>query len=149
MARLPNNTAVAVEGPYGICTPDVAAGRKLLFVAGGIGIAPIRALMQRLEPGTAPIVLYRARRNEDLVHLDELRALAERNGGEVFTLVGASASMANRDPFGARSLRKIVPDVGDRVAVLCGPERLLFAARKGLLDAGVSTLDIHFERPWW
>lgn len=149
IAQLERGTQVAIEGPYGICTPDVAAGRKLIFVAGGIGIAPIRALMQRLEPGSEPVLLYRARRTKDLVHLEELRRLADSKGGTVLTLVGPSASLADRDPFGADSLVAAVPDIAERVAVLCGPERLLFAARKGLIDVGVSSLDIHYERPWW
>ena len=83
------------------------------------------------------------------MHLEELRELAERNGGAVHTLVGPTATMAHRDPFGGGSLRKIVPDVAERVAVLCGPERLLYAARKGFIECGISPLDIHFERPWW
>jgi ferredoxin-NADP reductase len=53
------------------------------------------------------------------------------------------------DPFSARVLGSVVPDLHERVAVLCGPERLLHAARKGLRDAGVPAARIHYERPWW
>ena len=142
-------TRVAIEGPYGATTPDVIAGRKVLFVAGGVGIAPVRAMLERLDPSAAPVVLYRAHREADLVHLDELRALAARCGGTVHTLVGPTLSLAVKDPFSAPVLAKIVPDVAERVAVLCGPERLLDAARKGLRAAGVAARDIHYERVWW
>mgnify|MGYP003346430987 CR=1 FL=1 len=148
-ARLQVGTKVAVEGPYGVGTPQAAAGRKMLFIAGGIGIAPIRALMQRLPAGTNPVLLYRAHGEHDLVHLAELQQLAESTGGEIRTLVGPTAKLTTKDPFGAASLRAACPDVADRVAVLCGPERLVAAARRGLLDAGVDSIDIHYERAWW
>ena len=65
------------------------------------------------------------------------------------TLVGPTASLAIKDPFSGRVLSKAIPDLKDRVAVLCGPERLLWAGRAGLREAGVASDDIHFEQPWW
>jgi predicted ferric reductase len=149
LQRLPIGARVAVEGPYGACTPDVIAGRRPLFVVGGVGVAPARAMIERLASNAQPIVLYRAHSTRDLVHLDELRELCATRNGKVLTLVGPTASLADRDPFSARHLRAAVPDLTERVAVLCGPERLLVAARSGLIAAGISPTDIHFERPWW
>jgi predicted ferric reductase len=149
VGRLPIGAHVAVEGPYGICTPEVLDGCKPLFIAGGVGVAPVRAMLERLSAGSQPVVLYRASREGDLVHLDELRHLAERTGGSVLTLVGRTKALAVRDPFSALQLRQAVPDLDDREAVLCGPEALLYAARRGLLAAGVGPEHIHYERPWW
>jgi ferredoxin-NADP reductase len=140
---------VAVDGPYGVCTPDITTGRKVLFVVGGVGIAPARAMLEVLPPSAEPVVLYRAHSEADLVHHDELVALAARRNGRVLTLVGPSASLSVRDPFSAATLRHAVPDVADRVAVLCGPDRLLSAARTGLRRAGVPSSDLHFEHSWW
>lgn len=149
LARLRPGERVAVEGPYGVNTPDALAGDRLLFVAGGIGIAPVRALVEALPAQAAPVVLYRARHRDELVHLDELEALVAARGGRVLTLVGPSARLAARDPFQAAALLRAVPDLRERTAVLCGPERLLHAARHGLHAAGVPYERIHFERPWW
>ena len=149
MATLPVGTRVIVEGPYGIVSPQVTAGQKVLLVAGGIGIAPVRAILERLGPDARPIVLYRARTDADLVHLDELQALAAARNGVVRTLVGPTAFLAVRDPFGAEQMRRAVPDLEQRVAVLCGPEALLHAARNGLRGAGMASRNIHFDRPWW
>jgi predicted ferric reductase len=142
-------TKIAVEGPYGVCTPEVAAGRKVVFVVGGIGIAPARALLEDLPATAAPVVLYRARSKKDLIHYDELAELAARTNGRVLTLVGPSATLSVKDPFSASSLRRAIPDVAERVAILCGPERLLQAARYGLKKAGVHSSDIHYEHSWW
>lgn len=149
LLALPIGTRVAVDGPYGVCTPERFDGRKVLFVVGGVGIAPARALLEDLPPRSQPIVLYRAHSEADLLHYDELVELTGRRGGRVMTLVGPSASLAVRDPFSAASLRRAVPDVTERVAVLCGPDRLLQAARKGLTTVGVDRSDIHFEHAWW
>ena len=95
------------------------------------------------------IVLFRARSTAELVHFDEIRALAEQRGGRVLTLVGPSATLAVGDPFSADSLRSAIPDLTDRQAFVCGPERLIAASRSGLKAAGVPSSRIHFERSWW
>ncbi len=142
-------TKVIVEGPYGSHTPEGLTGTKAFMIAGGVGIAPIRSLLERLNEDTEPIVLIRARHASELVHLDEIRALAERINGRVHVLVGPTALLAGRDPFAPENLRRLAPDLAERHALLCGPERLLHAARAGVCAAGVPAAHIHYERPWW
>jgi predicted ferric reductase len=149
IADLPQGTRVIVEGPFGACTPRAIENRKVLFIVGGIGVAPVKAMLERLDRGHQPIVLYRAHRHDDLVYANELRDMARELGGELMTLVGPTATLATRDPFSGRVLRKAIPDLTERVTVLCGPERLLWAGRAGLREAGVAAEDIHFEQPWW
>lgn len=154
IAELPVGTRVAVEGPYGALRPDeLVAGHRLVMIVGGVGVAPARALLQRLPhtpgPGDAPIVLFRARTTAELVHFEDIRALTEQRGGKVLTLVGPSATLAVGDPFSATSLRSAIPDLTDRQAFVCGPERLIAASRAGLRAAGVPSSRIHFERSWW
>ena len=149
IGSLPLGTRVIVEGPFGACTPRAIENRKVLFIVGGIGVAPVKAMLERLDRGHQPIVLYRAHRHDDLVYADELRGMARDLGGELMTLVGPTATLAVRDPLSGKVLSKAIPDLTDRVAVLCGPERLLWAGRAGLREAGVAAEDIHFEQPWW
>lgn len=149
LTALPVGTKVAIDGPYGACTPAVTHGRKVIFVVGGVGVAPVRAMLEDLPAGSEPIVLYRASRHDDLVHHDEIEHLVQARGGRLLTLVGPTATLAVRDPFAAETLRRAVPDVAERVAVLCGPTRLIEAASRGLRQAGVARDDIHFEHQWW
>ncbi len=154
MTELPVGTRVAVEGPYGVLTPDVLdPDRRLVVIVGGVGVAPARALLQRLSTeitaGDAPVVLFRARTEAELVHEQDLRAVVARHGGRVLTLVGRTAALAVGDPFAAPSLRSVIPDIGERQAFVCGPERLVAAARSGLRAAGVPRRHIHFDRSWW
>jgi ferredoxin-NADP reductase len=109
----------------------------------------VLAMLERLGPDHEPVVLYRAHSEKDLVHLDDLRAATERLGGRLLTLVGPTAKLAVSDPFSARVLTAAIPDVADRAAVMCGPDRLLHAARAGLRAAGVPKSRIHSEHSWW
>lgn len=149
ITALKPGTRVMVEGPFGVVTPDVLDGAKALFVVGGVGVAPVLAMLERLGPDHEPVVLYRAHSEKDLVHLDDLRAAAERLGGRLLTLVGPTAKLAVSDPFSARVLTAAIPDVADRAVVMCGPDRLLHAARAGLRAAGVPKSRIHSEHSWW
>ena len=146
---LPTGTRVLVEGPFGAFTPQALDDRKVLFIVGGIGVAPVKAMLERLDRRHQPIVLYRASRHDDLVYANELRDMARALGGELMTLVGPTATLAIKDPFSGKVLSKAIPDLSERVALLCGPERLLWAGRAGLREAGVASDDIYFEQPWW
>ena len=68
--------------------------RKVLFIVGGIGVAPVKAMLERLDRRHQPIVLYRASRHDDLVYANELRGTARELGGELMTLVGPTATLA-------------------------------------------------------
>lgn len=149
IAQMPLGTRVAVEGPYGSCTTESIGSKKALFIVGGVGVAPARAMVESMSVANEPVVLFRASREEDLLHLDELRDLVDARGGVLRTLVGPSASLAVKDPFSARLLREAVPDLTERAVVVCGPDRLVWAARQGLRAAGVPSSSVHFERPWW
>ena len=140
---------VAVEGPYGVTTPEIFGDKRPLFIAGGVGVTPVCALLQRLPSDSRPTVLLRARHENEVAHLAEIRALAARCGGEVFVLSGRTAALKGKDPFSAKSLSRAVPELSSCVAVVCGPTALMFAARKGLREAGLSKDDIHMEMPWW
>ena len=71
-------TRLLLEGPYGNMHGARRTGRRLLFVAGGVGISPIRALAEAFayRSGEADLV-YRARSADDLALRGELEALAK------------------------------------------------------------------------
>src|SRR5262245_23360504 len=74
---------VDIEGPVGTFTfPATVDQPRLLFVAGGTGIAPVRAMLDhafRVCPSEAMSLLYSTRRSDEFAFVDELRAY-ERAG---------------------------------------------------------------------
>jgi ferredoxin-NADP reductase len=140
-------TKVWFEGPYGAFTArrlDPGAGGKVLMIAGGVGITPLRALFESLPGGGgAAILLYRASHPSELPLYRELTEIARQRGFGLFPLVGPRGSAP--DPFSAAELRRLVPDLEEREVYLCGPAGLVRAARHGLRRAHVPARRIHVE----
>jgi predicted ferric reductase len=142
-------TRVIVEGPYGVCTPDVVNSEKVLLVGGGIGIGPVMSFLEQLTTQHEPIVLYRVSSEQEMSHVKELEALAAARSGSVHTLVGHRATLKVADPFSAEVLLKAVLDLAQRVVIVAGPESMVKAVQRGARAAGVPAENIHAERAWW
>ncbi|MDH6132262.1 putative ferric reductase [Kitasatospora sp. MAA4] len=146
LGRLRPGTRVWFEGPYGAFTEQRRnPARKVLLIAGGAGITPIRALYESL-PGTGDdvILLYRASRAEDLVLYQELQEIAHRRGFGLYPLVGPRDGPQG-DPLSAARLRQSVPDVAHRDVYVCGPAGMAQAAERQLRHLGVPARRIHSE----
>jgi ferredoxin-NADP reductase len=146
LARLRPGTRVLAEGPYGAFTAARREpGRKVLLLAGGVGITPLRALFETIPalPGELTLV-YRARGERELLLRTELDDIAVRRGATVHYLLGSSRRGA-RDVFTTAQLTRLIPDLADHDVFLCGPESMMAAARAGLQEAGVSARHIHDE----
>ncbi len=149
MTQLPVGTRVAVEGPYGTKIYEEFRGEKLLLIAGGVGIGPVRSLLEDFDATAEPVVIYRARRPEEIVHYDELEALAATRDGRIIPVVGRTSDLKAGNPFDPEVMRRLVPDVTERVVVVCGSQPMINASVHCLRACGVDPEDIHFERIWW
>jgi predicted ferric reductase len=147
LGRVRPGTKVWFEGPYGAFTArrlDPEAGGKVLMIAGGVGITPLRALFESLPGvGGAAVLLYRASTPAELPLYQELAEIARDRGFGLFPLVGPRG--VEPDPFSAAELLRLVPDLAERDVYLCGPPGLVHAARKGLRRARVPGRRVHVE----
>jgi len=145
LQAIPLGTRVVAEGPYGAFTAGRRRHQKVLLLAGGVGIAPLRALFEALPGAAGDLVLvYRARSARDLALRAELDDLAARRGARVYYAVG-------RRPPGARwptpeALRSIIgSDLAGFDVYVCGPHGFMAACREALRAAGVPRRQIHAE----
>jgi predicted ferric reductase len=148
LQRVPLGTRVVLEGPYGVLTGARRTRPRVLLVAGGVGIAPLRALLEALPaaPGDLALV-YRARGPQDVVFRAELDAIAAARGATVHYVVGRRGEPGvGPEPLGPDALARIAPDVRDRDVYLCGPRSLMAAAERALRDLGVPPSQVHLER---
>ncbi|GAA4571039.1 ferredoxin reductase family protein [Planotetraspora kaengkrachanensis] len=146
-------TRVVVEGPYGSFTAGSRANKDVLMIAAGIGITPIRALLEEMPPGT--VVLYRARSESEIVFRDELDELARSRGARLVYLLdgagqdgGAPVDADGRrvpEELTAPGLARLVPGIGDRDVYLCGPPDLVHRVTAELRRAGVRDRHIHHD----
>jgi predicted ferric reductase len=145
LGRLQPGTRVFAEGPYGAMTAAARRNRKVLLVAGGVGITPLRALFQTLPAARGDLTLvYRASRDADVVFRRELESLAERRGANLHIVVGSRRQLG-RDPLSATSLTAIVPDLARHDVYLCGPAGMAESVKKSLRAVGVARRHIHHE----
>jgi predicted ferric reductase len=143
LADLRPGTPVWAEGPFGTFTAQHRTRRRALLIAGGSGIAPIRALLEDMPPDT--IVIYRAGRPDELVFRGELEELAEQRDAWVRYIVGSRDDPGPRRLFTPDGLLGLVPDVSRRDVYLCGPPGLVDAAVRTLRDLDVPDSQLHLD----
>ena len=141
-------TRVFVEGPYGVLTGARRTRQRSLLIAGGIGITPLRALLEELPaPPNGLTLLYRASSWDDVVFSAELDRLMAERGASVQYLVGRRGSAElPEDPLAPAALLGLVPDVRRRDVFLCGPVPMMETALASLAALGVPPAQVHAER---
>jgi ferredoxin-NADP reductase len=111
------------------------------LVGAGVGITPLRALLEDLPLTVDVSVIIRASASEDIVHRDEVAALVERRGGQFHEIIGSRHDVR----FDARALRRLVPDLADRDLYICGPDSFSAGIVATALKLGVPRDRIHQE----
>lgn len=137
-------TRVWAEGPYGALTASRRSRGKVLLVAGGVGITPMRALFETL-PGAAGdlTLLYRANSTQDLALWDELAQIAEERGARLMYAVNSPDG--ERPDISADTLRRKLPDIDHHDVFMCGPPGFAQQVYEALRGAGVPARRIHHE----
>ncbi len=148
LQQLQSGTQVIAEGPYGALTGLQRTRRRVLLLGGGIGVTPLRALLEALPGGPGDIALVlRGESPGALVFARELEELAARRGAALHYVLGRRPKCcARHDPLSAGRLRALVPDVAQRDVYICGSPGLMATARRALRLAGVPRWRIHAER---
>jgi len=154
LASLRPGTRVLFEGPYGRLHEGVRTRRKVLLMASGIGITPMRALLEELDqrPGDVTVI-YRASTDQDRILVEELTDLAGRRQAGFFMVTGhrpirqSSWLPQHAAHLGdVEALRQLVPDVAGHDVFICGSPGWMDAAERAVLRAGVPPECIHIER---
>jgi len=144
LGSLRPGTRVLAEGPFGVFTESARRRRDaVLLIAGGIGITPIRSMVERMRGDV--VVIYRALSDGDLIFKRELDELAARRALAVHYVVGDHRGEGAR-LLSPEHLRELVPDAAERDVFLCGPPAMTEAIGRSLRSAGVSRRRVHVER---
>jgi len=144
LRTLPPGTRVIVEGPFGSFTAATRRRARVALIAGGIGITPIRALLEDMpgEPGDIAVV-YRAIGPDDVVLRHELDELAGRRGIELHYVLGDHRTS---EFLGPERLQELIPDIAARDVYVCGPPAMTEATRASLDRSGVPRRHVFTER---
>jgi predicted ferric reductase len=137
-------TRVVAEGPFGVFTAAARKRDKVLLVAGGIGITPIRALMEEVAGDV--VVLHRVVSEDDIVLRGELEQLAAERGLTLRFVVGDHTTPQGARLLTPEHLRESVPDIAERQVYVCGPPAMAEALARHVQTAGVPTRFIQTEK---
>jgi NAD(P)H-flavin reductase len=143
LCALSEGETLGVRGPFGRgWDVDAARGREVIVVAGGLGLAPLRpvvdAILEDREAFGGVAILMGARSPDDVLFRDELsewrshfdldvRVTVDHAGEGWFGDVGVVTTLVPRLPF----------DASTAAAFVCGPEIMMRFASSALRDAGV------------
>jgi predicted ferric reductase len=146
LRNLPVGSKVYAEGPYGAFTAARRTKDHTLLVAGGIGVTPIRALLEDGDLTGDIVLLYRVSAATDAVLLGEMQNLAAVRGARLHLLTGRTGQgVPPNEPFTAENLKALVPDITERDVFVCGPAPMTAAVLKSLRTLGVPARQRHAE----
>jgi ferredoxin-NADP reductase len=144
-------TLVDVEGPFGtFLFPDRPAEPDILFVAGGSGIAPLRAMLQEalaLEARPRISLLYSARTPNEFAFSGELLDLEQAGRLRLLRTVTRGAGhgwTGGRGRISRADLEAVI-DHPETLCYVCGPEALVHEVPRMLADIGVDGERIRVE----
>ncbi len=142
LQRVAAGTRVVAEGPYGVLTERRRTRRDVVLIAGGVGIAPMRALFETLSipAGGDVLLLYRTADAERALLGDELDRLADRAGARLHYLTRPGGGELT-----AASLLGRVPDLVRRDVYVCGPPDMTRGLMADLTRAGLPRAQLHAE----
>lgn len=141
LANMRPGTRVAIEGPYGLFTDHARLSDGVLLVAAGVGITPLRALLEDLPRHADVVVIVRASTAADLVHRAEISALVKNRNGRLHEVIGSRHKVR----LNPRALRRLVPDIAGRDVYICGPEGFGAEVVAAATTLGVGDDQIHVE----
>ncbi len=142
LANLSEGTRVFIEGPYGVFKASSARrGRHIVLIGGGVGITPLRAIMEEFPNNTQIDILYRASTESELVLRKELDEISDRIGARVHYLVGSRSVHTMSYEY----IKEFVPNFQDAEVFICGPEGLVSAVKAAAKKAGIPKNRFHDE----
>ena len=156
MQNIKPGTSIAIEGPYGLFTEERRTKEKVVLIASGIGIPPIRTLAESMAARPGDItVIYRVRNEADASLLSEIQEICRRREFPLHVIAGPRASKnswlnddGSNTPDVAR-LTVMAPHVSEADVYICGPEAWTHSVIKTVRKAGTPVDNIHSEEYAW
>ncbi len=146
---LKKGTPVIIDGPHGVFTAKKAQGQKVLLVAGGIGITPIRSICEPLaKAGKDVVLIYGNRTQSTLVFEKELTELSRKypNIKLAFVLSHEPTWKGETGFVDKERIQRLAPDFLERDIFVCGPPIMMMGIVKTLREMKVPASQIHYER---
>jgi len=132
---------IGVRGPYGRAFPAELAEKELLVVAGGIGMAPLRPVIEqalaRPERANKLRILYGSRTPDDFCFRRDFRRWQEQGARLLLTVDRGDPSWDGPVGLVTGLLDQVELNPETDLALICGPELMIRAVIRVLVDLGL------------
>jgi predicted ferric reductase len=152
LGQIPVGTRAFVDGPYGNFTSERAADAAgLVFIAGGVGIAPVMSMLRWLADHDEPRPIWLFYGNRDIeraVFRNQLEALKASLQLRVVHVIGEPPAgwEGERGYITAEVLNRHLPGKREHLAYyVCGPQPMIELAERSLDELGVPLSRLHSE----
>ncbi len=151
LAALQPGSLLGLRGPFGRGWPlQDSRGRDLLIIAGGLGLAPLRPVLDAVLGARADYgrvaLLFGAREPAQILYREQLRDWAARADLQVHVTVDhADASWHGEVGVVPALLARAEFDPANAAAMVCGPETMMRFTAGALRAAGVDASRIHLS----
>jgi propane monooxygenase reductase subunit len=138
-----------ITGPYGVFNLRDQSPRRLVFIGGGAGMAPILCLLRSLQERGIErdaVYYYGARTETDLFHREELEALASELPSFRYVPALSHAEWDGEAGMITDVVERLEEDLKDVDAYVCGPPPMVEAAQGLLMAKGVPESRIYYDK---
>lgn len=150
LTRLNVGDTIGFRGPYGNYFPiDEMKGKNVVFIAGGIGLAPVRCIIDNVldlrKEFKDITIVYGARSVADLVYKNLLKEWQERKDIKTVVTVdpgGETPDWKGEIGFVPTIVEKVKPKSKDTVAIICGPPIMIKYTMPVLAKLGFKDKDM-------
>ena len=152
LVQINPGTRVIMDGPLGRFTRIASKKDKVLFIAAGVGITPIRSVLEDLAlQGKNLLLIYGNKTSKDIIFQEELEALSKKYNMPIHYFLSRENAVPPVNPgrIDLQAIQRLVPDLQDREIFLCGPVEMMRALRISLAKIGFPSENIHFEKFNW
>jgi NAD(P)H-flavin reductase len=133
-----------IKGPYGQFRFNPRENKKVLFVAGGTGLAPFISMLRQIKntgTGNDVDLLYSIKYPTEIIRKAELEGYAKEIGLKTTITVTRPAPddgwSGEKGHIHEEMIKRHSPDVADRACYICGPVAFVKAIKEALISLGV------------
>jgi ferredoxin-NADP reductase len=142
---------VSVEGPFGEFTPQLDSPRRLVLIAGGIGVTPIVSIIKTIAESKSSrqtTLLYFNNRAEDIPYLNDIESMSNQSWLKTYVITRSGSAALPNVKIGEldrAQMSKVIDTQNNTDYYICGPSGFMKKAVQILLEGSIPTQYIHTE----